>query len=311
MIHITIFILIIIIGWLSNKEIQKIHEQKNELEQELAVKRALFEAKILERSRQLQELRIKHLSQLERTAEFGRLSEGLFHDLMNPLTAVALHVEQLNKDSHPHAESTTTHIKKAVSASSRMIEFMKQIRTYIQTERISLPHKNHYESIPILQHKKCDVRHELQTSIDLLAYKARHAGVTIEVICEQPCHIYTSPMYIHQVFLNLIANAIEAFPSKEDTARREPTPESNTHHSNKIIVTITPTTIIVSDNARGIPAEYLQHIFKPFFTTKSTEQGTGIGLHTVQEIVVNNLQGNIRVTSAVGVGTTFTITYRP
>jgi len=56
----------------------------------------------------------------------------------------------------------------------------------------------------------------------------------------------------------------------------------------------------------GIPAEHLQDIFNPFYTTKAPGQGTGLGLSVVHSIL-QRFQGDIQVTSEVGGGTTFTI----
>ena len=68
----------------------------------------------------------------------------------------------------------------------------------------------------------------------------------------------------------------------------------------------TPTTavITVADNGRGISAEHLSNIFRPFFTTKG--DGTGLGLSLARRIVEDH-HGRIEVTSAVGLGTTFAV----
>jgi signal transduction histidine kinase len=63
--------------------------------------------------------------------------------------------------------------------------------------------------------------------------------------------------------------------------------------------------IAVMDTGKGIPSEYLPHVFDPFFSTKG-EGGTGLGL-SVSYGIIKNHKGDIRVESKVGVGTTFTI----
>lgn len=66
--------------------------------------------------------------------------------------------------------------------------------------------------------------------------------------------------------------------------------------------------ITVKDDGIGIPARHLNRIFDPFFTTKLGEGGSGLGLNITHNIVSGILGGRIRVQSAVGIGTTFTIT---
>ena len=76
----------------------------------------------------------------------------------------------------------------------------------------------------------------------------------------------------------------------------------------KITVTVKPhgTTAVVevADNGRGIPPDHLPNIFRPFYTTKG--DGTGLGLSLARRIVEDH-QGRIDVTSAVGKGTTFAV----
>jgi signal transduction histidine kinase len=96
---------------------------------------------------------------------------------------------------------------------------------------------------------------------------------------------------IHQVLLNLLLNSIQAIDGP-----------------GKIVVELEArdamATIAVSDTGRGIPAENLTNIFRPFYTTKGN--GTGLGLSLARRIVEEH-QGRIEVTSSVGKGTRFTV----
>ncbi len=62
-----------------------------------------------------------------------------------------------------------------------------------------------------------------------------------------------------------------------------------------------------SDDGRGIPEEVRQHVFEPFFTTRRSQGGSGLGLHIVYNLVTQRLGGTIAVDSEAGKGTAFTI----
>lgn len=90
-----------------------------------------------------------------------------------------------------------------------------------------------------------------------------------------------------QVFMNIINNSIDAFENKDyekfiffETKKFE----------NKIVIKI-------KDNAGGIDENILDKIFEPYFTTKESKQGTGIGLYMCNEIVVKHFNGEISVTN--------------
>ena len=103
---------------------------------------------------------------------------------------------------------------------------------------------------------------------------------------------------IQQVLVNLITNAVQAMPA-----------------GGRLVISSRPgkngdsVEISVADTGKGIPPEFLPHIFDPFFSTKG-EGGTGLGL-SVSYGIIKNHHGEIRVESKVGVGTTFTISNCP
>jgi len=101
---------------------------------------------------------------------------------------------------------------------------------------------------------------------------------------------------LEQVFLNMIINACEAMAGKKGELGISARVASE--NPDRIEVTLT-------DNGRGIPKESLKKIFDIFFTTKGP-QGTGVGLSMAYRIIEDR-NGDIRVESEVGKGTTFTV----
>jgi signal transduction histidine kinase len=95
-----------------------------------------------------------------------------------------------------------------------------------------------------------------------------------------------------RVLLNLVQNALDAMPQGGTLTLRGWQTATHVH-------------LDISDTGTGIPADQLARIFEPLYTTKPT--GTGLGLYMAREIVAAH-DGELRVTSPVGSGTTFTIT---
>ena len=89
--------------------------------------------------------------------------------------------------------------------------------------------------------------------------------------------------------------------AKEEIKEYKPTVSINTQKKNDVVE------IKVTDNGNGIPQKVLDKIFQPFFTTKPTGQGTGLGLSLVYDTITKKHNGNIKVESREGEGTTFII----
>ncbi len=116
--------------------------------------------------------------------------------------------------------------------------------------------------------------------------------------------IHVIPQDIGRVLLNLINNAFFAVSVKSKTGVNGYVPmvTVQTKHADNHIE------IRVKDNADGIPDHVLDKIFQPFFTTKPTGQGTGLGLSLSYDIITKGHNGSLEVDTTVGVGTEFIIT---
>jgi PAS domain S-box-containing protein len=100
---------------------------------------------------------------------------------------------------------------------------------------------------------------------------------------------------IEQILVNLIVNAVDAIGEQAGTITIDVRP---TGDEKRVVCTVT-------DTGSGIPADQLDRIFQPFFTTKPEDRGTGLGLPVAREIV-QSYGGNLTVTSTLGTGSTFT-----
>jgi len=122
--------------------------------------------------------------------------------------------------------------------------------------------------------------------------------VDISVDCSEGVLIDSFPGELAQVLTNLIINAtVHAFDDNQPG------------HINIKVLPMGENLleIVFSDNGKGIPKELHAQVFEPFFTTRRSAGGSGLGLHIVHNIVTQSLKGTLIMDSDVGQGTTFSI----
>ena len=140
----------------------------------------------------------------------------------------------------------------------------------------------------------------LQSSLDLMRFDKRMKNtITIdEHLAPDLPETFIDEGQIAQVFINIILNALDAMPEGGTlTVRSGHTVDSSGRDA---------ISISFSDTGTGIPPEAYEKIFDPFYTTKDSGQGTGLGL-SVSYNIVKGYQGDISVESEAGKGSTFTI----
>ncbi len=278
------FFVILALSWLSNREIAHSLQRAQTSEAELREERDLLEHKVEERTREIKKMQGEKINQLYRFAEFGRLSSGLFHDLMNPLQSIVASVGTLDAEKQNDFPQVQASIATAVNTSRRMSSIIASVRKQMKTSGART-----YFSL----------NQELEEAIDILQYRARETHTRIECHAETEIHSYGNALKFHQITINLIANALDAC-EKVERDRKE------------ITVTLTQkekkTLLTVRDSGCGIETNHLGKIFDSFFTTKGDERGIGLGLSTTKEIIEEEFKGTITVDSVFGKGTTFTVT---
>jgi signal transduction histidine kinase len=264
---------------LSNREMEKSLQRARTSEQALKEERDNLEIIVEERTKALRESERERMRELYRFAEFGKLSGGIFHDLLNPLTAVSLSVEQLAKTSGAPSSDAAKSIETAVIATKRMEQFMTTVRKQIKSEDLR---------------GDFSLNEEIEDAIDLIRHKADKAHVSVTFSALENITVFGNPLKYNQVMTNLISNAIDALEIKT---------------SGTITITLTKKENValctVADNGPGIATETLKNIFTPFFTTK--EKGLGLGLSTTKDIIEEHFGGTITCESTLGVGTNFII----
>jgi signal transduction histidine kinase len=140
------------------------------------------------------------------------------------------------------------------------------------------------------------VEEGLESTLEIARYHLKNTVHIVKEYQDVP-RVRCSPSQINQVFLNLVHNAVQAMPKREE--KGVITLRTSMHDDHTVRVDI-------QDNGSGIPDEILPRIFDPFFTTKKVGEGTGAGLAICYRIIENH-GGHIEVKSKPGVGTTFSI----
>lgn len=280
----AIFFLIATVSWLSNRELERSLIRLRKSEAELILERNSLEQRVHEQTRELKALQMDQVLHLSRFAEFGRLASGVFHDLMNPLNAVIANIDRMDSTHHQISE-TKEYVHKAVTASHRMGTYLGNIRNQIKSSG---------------ELKNFLLSEEAQNAIDILAYKARMASVVITIENNEEIIILGEPLKFNQVIQNLLSNAIDAY--------------QNSDSNNRIVILRIFSknnfaVCEVQDYGCGMSPETQSSIFEPFFTTKDPSAGLGIGLATIHEIVTVHFKGTISVTSILGQGSVFSVTF--
>lgn len=225
---------------------------------------------------------VQHTESIDRLhnfAEFGKLSSGLFHDLMNTLTAVTMSVHEL-ESSVPISKETQETMRIAVTASKRIGEHLSLIKKQLTTTSSAC---------------EFSLNKEIIDAQDILHYYAQRMRVQIKVLQKKEIIIYGHALKFYQVVLNLITNAIDAYHQYESTNR---------------IVTIvldqkgSYVTLHIIDHGCGISEHNAEKIFEPFFSTKETTQNLGLGLSHAKHSIEQYFNGTISIHSKPNNGTT-------
>ena len=290
--HAILFLIIASVAWLFCLEIGRALKRARKSEAELREERDSLEIKVVQRTEQLRQAEAEKIDQLYRLAEFGRLSSGIFHDLINPLTAVALNLGQIKNEVTGEILNAKSYLNQALLATHKMESLITGIKKQIQQE----------SSLIVFI-----VNEEIEQIIQILSYKARRAKVEINFSALPGIKLYGDPVKFGQIATNLIANAIEA--SEENNPEKSEQKKNNKKIAVGLKQDDRSVILTVSDQGVGIIAENLTRIFEPFFSTKKESgRGLGLGLASTKNIIEKNFDGTIIVSSEPNQGAIFTVT---
>jgi len=240
----------------------------------------LMVKQLRESREEIEHLHRTQMSRAEHFATLGELATGLAHEIRNPLAGIAGVIEIVGRD---------------LPASSPAKLVVKDVREEIaQINRILT------DLLGTARPRASEMRpSDLNTTVEHAVMLAR------QQVLSKPIKIEFTPAedlpevehdsdQMHQVLLNLLLNSVQAIEGSGSVR----VSVFGKEDSGDAVIT-------VSDTGRGIPAEHLPNIFRPFYTTKGN--GTGLGLSLARRIVEEH-HGRIEVESSSGKGTAFSVT---
>ena len=271
-------------------------------------KKLLEEKQRLEKT--LHDLRItqKQLIQSEKMASLGELTAGIAHEIQNPLNFVNNFSEvsmELLDEMKEEIENRDLDEAKAIAHDLKLnlkkINHHGQRADAIVKNMLLHSRKSSDEKTPTDINKLAD--EYLRLAYHGLRAKDKSFNATLHTDFDPTLEpLMVIPQEIGRVLLNLITNAFYTVQEKKKNngADFQPAVTISTRKFTDHV------TIAVKDNGNGIPQQDLDKIFQPFFTTKPTGEGTGLGLSLSYDIVKAH-GGEIKVESEVNEGTVFTI----
>ena len=328
-----VFVLSFVLAVIARNQQREFKKQQQKLVQEeennriLEAKKLDLEYQVAERTaeitKQKEELQqaLEHLKatqeqliQSEKLASLGELTAGIAHEIQNPLNFVnnfsEVSVELLDELKTERArpkderdEGLEEEILDDIFQNLEKINHHGKRASSIVTGMLQHSRASTGKKEPVNLNALAD--EYLRLSYHGLRAKDKSFNAKMNTFFDESLpKVNVIPQDFGRVLLNLINNAFYAVQARSISQPENymPTVTVSTQNTDQGII------IKVGDNGTGIPDELKSKIFQPFFTTKPTGQGTGLGLSLACDIVTKSHGGTIELDSVEGAGTTFTIT---
>lgn len=321
---------------------QKIDELAKEVQRRKEAEEALKEAnqeleiRVEERTNALQEtlkelqLTQTQLIQAEKMSSLGQMIAGIAHEINNPVSFIHGNLHHAQKYTHDLLKLVEIYQKFCPNTPEIQqeleevdLEFLIQdIAKLFQsmtvgTERIQEIVKSlrNFSRLDEAELKKVNIHEGIDSALMILEHRlqARHEYPEIQVIKKysQLPNVICYPGQLNQVFLNILANAIDALEALAANSQiTDNQKQINNHPQIKIKTQVIDEkwiAISIADNGLGINEQVHSKVFDPFFTTKPVGKGTGLGLSVSYQIIVEKHGGQLSCFSVPGKGAEFVI----
>jgi PAS domain S-box-containing protein len=220
------------------------------------------------------------LAHSDRLASVGRLAAGVAHEIGNPVTGIASLAQNLRHEDDPAVIGQS--IEGIIDQTRRISNILRTLKSFSRGSR----HMQQRETFTLSE--------VIDEAVHLLQLTHKHDGIRFEASCPKQVQLTGNRQQLSQVLVNLLSNAADASRSGDrvDLLARAQSDEA---------------IIEVMDQGQGIPDELQETIFEPFYTTKPTGQGTGLGLSLAYKIIEEH-NGTLTIDSQAGLGTRVIVT---
>lgn len=259
------------------------------------------------------------LLQHDKMAALGQLVAGIAHEINNPVNFIAGNLIHAINYSQDLLQLISLYQQKYPDSLDEIENFSNEIdldfiktdlpdlltSMKVGTKRIQqiVCSLRHFSRLDEAEQKTVDIHQGIDST--LLILQSRLANITLVKEYANLPLVECYAGLLNQVFLNILANAIDALVDHQELACK--TVNCPTIHISTEITDDQHIVISISDNGTGIPESLQKRLFEPFFTTKPIGKGTGLGLSISYQIVVEKHGGQLEFKSELGAGTEFII----
>lgn len=228
----------------------------------------------------------EEILRMDRLVSLGKLASGIAHELRNPLAGIKITAQALSEELSEN-DSKKEYLNRIMKEIDRLTDLLKMFFSFAKPQKLNLVY--------------CNLQDIINEIIPFLIKEIEDKKIHfIEAYHPQLPKIKVDKNQMHQVFLNIFLNAIQAMPNGGGLkVEAKPLSTINSDGSKQSFIKI-----IISDTGKGIPPQILNRIFDPFFTTKP--KGVGLGLSITYQIIKKH-GGSINVESQLNSGTSFII----